>query len=102
MNLRGEIVTLVDIRGALNLTLPDVNEAAKAVVIQVDDIVAAIPVDRVFDVMYLHPSDLTAPPTAVNGDEFLRGTAPYLGKMLSVIDLPNLLDRGGLVVNEEV
>ncbi|MBW4620932.1 MAG: chemotaxis protein CheW [Cyanosarcina radialis HA8281-LM2] len=102
MNLRGEIVTLVDIRGTLNLPLPDVNAASKAVVIQVDDIVAAIPVDRVFDVMYLHPSDLTAPPTAVNGDEFLRGTAPYLGKMLSVIDLPNLLDRGGLVVNEEV
>lgn len=102
MNLRGEIVTLVDIRGTLNLPLPDVNTASKAVVIQVDDIVAGIPVDRVFDVMYLHPSELTAPPTAVNGDEFLRGTAPYLGKMLSVIDLPNLLDRGGLVVNEEI
>jgi purine-binding chemotaxis protein CheW len=102
MNLRGEIVTLVDIRGALNLPIPDGNTASKAVVIHVDDIVAAIPVDRVFDAIYLHASDLTAVPTAVDGEEFLRGTAPYLGKMLSVIDLPNLLARGGLVVNEEV
>ena len=103
MNLRGEIVTLVDIRSALKMPLAT-NTASKAIVIQVDDVVAGLPVDEVFDVMYLRSSDVKQLPTAIHSgsDEFLRGTAPYSEKMLSILDLPKILAMGGLAVNEEV
>ena len=103
MNLRGEIVTLVDIRSMLNMPLA-LGIASKAVVIDVDEMVAGVSVDEVFDIMYLHPSDLTPLPAAVHSgsDEYLLGTAPYSEKMLSVLDLPKMLSKGVLTVNEKV
>ncbi|NHC33082.1 chemotaxis protein CheW [Scytonema millei] len=104
MNLRGEIVTLVDIRQALNLSLDLDRTTSKAIVIRFNDTIAGIPVDEVFDVMYLRPSDLTPVPVAVHSanDEYLRGNAPYLEKMLTVLDLPQLLSKSSLVVDEEI
>lgn len=103
MNLRGEIVTLVDIRSALKMPIT-ANTTAKAIVIQVDDVVAGLPVDEVFDVMYLRTSDVKPVPAAIHSssDEFIRGTAPYSEKMLSILDLPKILKQGRLIVNEEV
>jgi purine-binding chemotaxis protein CheW len=104
MNLRGEIVTLVDIRGTLNLAMSPVKTGGKAVLINVDDTIAGLPVDEVFDVMYLHPQNMTAVPIAADsgGNEYLRGIAYYSEKMMSVLDLSMLFTKGGLVVNEEV
>ncbi|MBE9016100.1 chemotaxis protein CheW [Chroococcidiopsis sp. CCALA 051] len=104
VNLRGEIVTLVDIRQALNLALDRDRTTSKAIVISFNETIAGIPVDEVFDVMYLRPSDLTPVPVAVHSanDEYLRGNAPYLEKMLTVLDLPQLLSKNSLVVDEEI
>ena len=103
MNLRGEIVTLVDIRTALQMPIA-ATTAAKAIVIQFEDVVAGLPVDEVFDVMYLNPLDVKNIPVAIDSvsNEFLRGTALYLEKMLSIIDLPKIICQGSLVVNQEV
>lgn len=103
MNLRGEIVTLVDIRSVLNMPLSATSTASKAIVIRVDDLVAGVPVDEVFDVRYLRPSEVKPVPATLHfgDDEFLRGTAPYFEKMMSILDLPKILAKGGLVVNEE-
>lgn len=103
INLRGEIMTLVDIRSALNMPLATTSNESQAIVIHVDDVVAGVAVDQVFDVMYLSPSDVTPVPAAVHSssDEYLRGTAPYSEKMLSILDLAKILTKGGLAVNEE-
>jgi purine-binding chemotaxis protein CheW len=103
INLRGEIITLIDIRGILNLSTPSIETGAKAVVVGVDDIVAGLPVDEVLDVMYLSSSELNSVPVAVNANshEYLQGTASYSEKMMSVIDLSKILTDGKLVVNEE-
>lgn len=104
MNLRGEILTLVDIRSALNMSLSATKNGAKALIVSIDDLVAGFPVDEVFDVMYIHPSKITNLPVAVptGNDEYLRGTAPFLEKMLTIIDLAKLLKSNLLTVNEEV
>lgn len=53
--------------------------------------------------MYLHPKEMTPVPIAADsgGNKYLRGTAPYSEKTIAVIDLPKLLTKGGLVVDEE-
>lgn len=104
MNLRGEILTLVDIRSALNMPLAKTNNGAKAIVVNIEDLVTGFPVDEVFDVMYLQPSDINSLPLAVNSsnENYLRGTVAYSGNMLTIIDLPKLLTNKLLVVNEEI
>ncbi len=104
MNLRGEILTLIDLRGVLNLPPNGIEATSKAMVLHVDDLVAGVVVDRVYDVTYLHPKDITPIPAAVHSsnDEFLRGTAPYRDKMMTLLDVPKIFAKGDLVVNEEV
>ena len=104
MNLRGEIVTLIDIRPVLNLAGTEANRASQAVVVQVGDLVAAIVVDRIFDVTYVRSSQLGSVPSAIQSlqQEYLRGTVVYADKMMSLLDLPKILTRGGLVVDEQV
>jgi len=103
MNLRGEIVTLVDIRQVLNLPTPPVSVGSQVVVVQVDDIVAGLPVERVLEMVELNAADMR-PLSGILSDfseQYIRGTAFFQEKMLNVLDLPKIFRQGELVVNEE-
>jgi purine-binding chemotaxis protein CheW len=106
MNLRGEILTLVDIRSVLNMPIlgMEKNTNSKVMIIKIDDLVAGVTVDEVFDVMYLQPSQILSVPTAVHSanSDYLRGTASYRERMMSILDLSKILQQGDLIVNEEV
>ncbi|UZQ52860.1 chemotaxis protein CheW [Trichothermofontia sichuanensis B231] len=103
INLRGEVVTLVDISHALNLPM---NGAAKtkAMLIHLDELVAGVVVDDVLDVIYVDPHDVQPIPTALHTghDEFLEGVAPYYNQSMGILDLPKIFLKGNLVINEEV
>ncbi|ARV60237.1 chemotaxis protein CheW [Nostocales cyanobacterium HT-58-2] len=104
MNLRGEIVTLVDIRNILNLPITPIGVGSKAMVVQVDDIVAGVPIDKVFEVVYINPTEMT-PLSAIkllNNTQYFRGMAFFQEKMLIVLDFPKILTEGDLVVNEQI
>jgi purine-binding chemotaxis protein CheW len=104
INLRGEILTLIDIRQALNMPFSTPDKAPTAMVVQVGDIIAGIPVEQVCDVMYFRALDVQPLPLAVqSGSEiYLQGTAPYSQTMLSILDLAKILTRVDLTVDEEV
>ncbi len=102
INLRGEIVTLVDLRSCLNLPITSAKHNSNAVVIEIDDLVVGLPVDEVFDVIYLPQKNINPVPIAVESSnhEYLRGTTSYADKMLSIIDLSKILNQGNLEVNQ--
>lgn len=103
MNLRGEIVTLIDIRGLLNLSSNANNMSKQAMIVNINDVVAGLTVDEVLDVTYVNPAELKAVPTAVHaaGNEFLKGTALYREKMMGILDMLKILNQGNLFVEEE-
>lgn len=102
MNLRGDILTLVDIRGLLNIPLKKETAGQKAIVAQFNELLAGVPVNEVFEVIYLKPSDIRPVPAAVEAVsvEFMKGEAPYGGKMLTILDLQRILTRDELVIEE--
>ena len=107
MNLRGDILTLVDIRAVLQLPgVPEDMDAppGQVVVAQMGELRVGVLVDEVLDVLYLRPSDITPVPVAVQalGMDYLKGTAPHGTKMLSILDLNKILTTGDRVVFEEV
>ncbi|MGA1602946.1 MAG: chemotaxis protein CheW [Prochlorothrix sp.] len=97
-------MTLVDISGILNLPLTRSEQGNKAIVARLDQLVAGITVDSVFDVVYLRPADISPIPAAVHSlnDEYIRGVAPYQEQQMSILDLPKLLLSPELVVEESV
>ncbi len=98
INLRGEVMTLVDIRTVIDQ--PATPTTAKAVVVEVNDIVATIPVDEVFDVMYLAQTEMSEVPLASGQQGYFQGSTTYQDKHLRVLDLPTLFSRGELIVNQ--
>lgn len=104
MNLRGDILTLVDIRSILKIAESSPSKDAKAIVAQIDELLAGVPVDEVFEVIYLQEDKIKPVPAAIEpiSDEFIKGTFPYGGKMLSILDLQKIVTREDLIVNEEV
>ncbi|MEG3843088.1 chemotaxis protein CheW [Microcoleus sp. herbarium14] len=103
MNLRGEILTLLDIRNVLNMSA-DTKSLSKAIVVEVEDLVAGIVVDEILDIIHLNLAEIATIPAALNSAnrEYLRGTAFYEEKIIAVLNLQKLLTKGGVVVDEEV
>ena len=100
MNLRGEILTLLDISQPLSIETSNTKKLTKAVVINLDDIVAGIAVEEVFDVIDISSVDIKAIPVAVdkNTAEYLQGMITYLDQPLYLIDLSKSISQGLLTV----
>jgi purine-binding chemotaxis protein CheW len=92
-NLRGEIVTMVDLRLALNL--PSRKEPHRqAVVAQIGEVVAGISIDELHDILYLDATALDPVPVAnkTGRGSYLQSTTPYRDRVLNVLDLPKILE----------
>lgn len=99
MNLRGEVVTLIDIRAALNLPQASSRPPSKAMIAEAGDVVAGITVEDVCDILYLNPADITGLPAAAGkGSGCLQGTVPYQSTLLRVLDVLKLLAAEQLIV----
>ncbi len=102
MNLRGEIVTLVDIRHVLNLPAKPVKVGSQTVVVQVEDILAGLPVDGVSDVLYINPAEIKPVPIALQTSDavYLQSTVLVRDLTLGILDLRKIMMQGGLEVND--
>lgn len=104
INLRGEVITIIDIRGLFNLPLSMIKSENQAVIVNVEDVVVGVMIDAVNDIFMINPKDLTASETKENQVDktYLQGVIPYLEKMLGVLDLPEIILAGSLLVDEAV
>lgn len=101
MNLRGDILTLADIRGLLNI--PVGSAAAEVMVVESDELSIGVPVDKVLEVIYLRPADIASLPAAhEEKNEYCKGVVRYGESMVSILDMQKILAQGGLEVEEEV
>jgi len=102
MNLRGELLTLIDIRSALHLSPAEADKGQMTVVAQSDEMRFGIVVDRVIDVITVSATDVhgvgTTAPSRLNG--FVQGTVRYDDALLSILDLDRILREGELIIDD--
>ncbi|KAI9132763.1 chemotaxis protein CheW [Acaryochloris sp. CCMEE 5410] len=100
INLRGEVMTLVNIQTVLNLSGELSESPQKAVVFEVNDVVAGLTVDEVVNVTALSSAQIAPIPAAVSAAyrEFLQGTILYDNQYLNILDLPKMISQGVLNV----
>ena len=98
INLRGDIVTVVDLRSLLHFS--STQKANKAIVVQIDDLSAAIIVDEIFDVFSIEREQLSPIPSSVAAEikPYFHGMAIYEENLLSALDLAKIFAEGNLVV----
>lgn len=104
INLRGDILTLIDIRNFLNLSVAEEIQGNKVVVVQTEDLIVGIQVDEVLDVIKVDSYEILPSPDGAKdaSDDFEIGVLPYKKDMMALINLSKLLSSENLIVNEEV
>ncbi len=95
INLRGNVVTVIDTRSRFGLMEGEVNDNTRIIVIESERQVIGILVDSVAEVVYLRSSEIDTTPS-VGTDEsakFIQGVSNRDGKLLILVDLNKLLSE---------
>jgi purine-binding chemotaxis protein CheW len=103
MNLRGEILTVIDLCPVLKMPASKLRRK-KVVVLECDGSIAGVGIDDICELVYadrasIAPHTLTADASAC---EYLRGTVVYGNNVMSILDAAKLLRSEELVVNDEI
>lgn len=100
INLRGEVVTVVDIRQFLQLPAAELAEAPKVAILELAAMTIGVVVDDVRDAMFSTTQDLKAASTVTASADYLLGEVAYSNQIMRVLNLSSLLSDGALVVND--
>ena len=63
---------------------------------RLDQLVAGVVVDEVFDVVYVHPKEISSIPTAIHSaeNEYLKGVAKHEDSMISLFRFTQAFNPG--------
>ncbi len=93
INLRGNVVTVIDTRSRFGLMQGEITDNTRIIVIESERQVIGILVDSVAEVVYLRSSEIDSTPS-VGTDEsskFIQGVSNRDGKLLILVDLNKFL-----------
>jgi purine-binding chemotaxis protein CheW len=94
INLRGNVVTVIDGRSRFGLPLSDATEESRIIVAEVAGHVIGMLVDSVTEVVYLHQSDIdTAPNISDDSSRFIQGVSKQERYLLILVDVNKLLSE---------
>lgn len=93
INLRGNVVTVIDTRARFGLEPREVTDNTRVVVIESEKQVIGILVDSVAEVVYLKASEIDDAPNVGNEEsaQFIQGVSNREGELLILVDLDKLL-----------
>ena len=93
INLRGDIVPIIDLKKKLNLGAAELNEESKIIVVEIDTKMVGVIVDEVSEVIEIEDSKLSPPPPIIGGieAEYLKGVGKLGDRLLILLDLDKIL-----------
>jgi purine-binding chemotaxis protein CheW len=94
INLRGQIVTVIDLRRCLSLT-DRIQPSGINVIVRTGEDVVSLRVDEMGNVENVDDSQFEPPPDTLSGDhrELISGTYKMPDRLLLVLDIPNVIDQ---------
>lgn len=93
INLRGNVVTVIDTRQRFALPVGEITDNTRIVIIETGQHVVGILVDSVAEVVYLHQSEIERAPNAGNEESarFIQGVCNKNGRLLILVELEKML-----------
>lgn len=95
INLRGNVVTVIDTRKRFGLASKEPDDLSRVIVVEVEDNVIGMLVDSVAEVVYLHQSEIEPSPTVSNDESsyYIQGVCSRGEQLLILVDINKLLDK---------
>ncbi|MFZ5594648.1 MAG: chemotaxis protein CheW [Pseudomonadota bacterium] len=93
INLRGNVVTVIDTRKRFGLRTKELEDVSRIVIIEVMENVVGMLVDSVAEVVYLRTSEIESAPNVGNEESsrYIQGVSNRDNQLLILIDINKLL-----------
>ncbi len=93
INLRGNVVTVLDTRRRFGLPPKEMDDSTRIAVIEANDTVIGILVDSVAEVVEMRRSAVESSPSVGNDEssKYIEGVANHDGELLILVDIDKLL-----------
>ena len=93
INLRGNVVTVIDTRSRFGLKSSEISDSTRVVIIELEQQIVGILVDSAAEVVYLRASEIDVAPNVGNDEsaKFIQGVCNREGELLILVDLDKLL-----------
>ena len=94
INLRGNVVTVIDTRARFGLPSTEITDSTRIVIIESEEQVVGIMVDSVAEVVYLRSSEIDSAPHVGTEEsaKFIQGVCNREDQLLILVDLNKLLN----------
>jgi purine-binding chemotaxis protein CheW len=95
INLRGNVVTVLDTRMRFGLPMYETDDASRVVIVESNGNVLGILVDSVAEVVYLRSSEIESAPNVGNDEssKYIQGVYSNEGNLLILVDVNKLLSN---------
>jgi purine-binding chemotaxis protein CheW len=99
INLRGNVVTVIDTRKRFGLSSKEPDDLSRIIVVEVNDNVFGMLVDSVAEVVYLKQSDIEPSPTVNNDDNayYIQGVSSHGDNLLILVDITKFITKEDIV-----
>ena len=95
INLRGNVVTVLDTRKLLDLATSDITDSSRIMIIESGKVTVGLLVDSVAEVVNIASSEIDPPPSVGNdaGSRYIQGIYSTEQQILILIDLTKLINE---------
>ena len=93
INLRGNVVTVIDTRNRFGLMSKETDDSSRIVIIETEDHIIGILVDSVAEVVELRASEIETAPNVGNDEssKYIQGVTSIENELLILVDLNKFL-----------
>lgn len=94
INLRGEVISLIDLRQKLNMKSKDMDNNTRIIVVSHEEVVAGLVVDSSSEVMEIPIDSIDNPPVASDNQSlsYIRGVGKTEDRLIILLDLSKILE----------
>ncbi|NLW22305.1 MAG: purine-binding chemotaxis protein CheW [Tissierellia bacterium] len=94
INLRGEVIPIVDLRCKLGMEEIDLNSSGRIIVVSVNEIVVGLIVDSSSEVLEIDKENIDKPPTDSGNQyiEYINGIGKVSNRLIILLDLIKILE----------
>ena len=104
INLRGKIVSVVDLRKRFGETQTDPHKKNRVIVVESEGKLVGLIVDAASEVLRIPNADIEPPPSVLQNSEssYVTGVGKFQNRLIIMVDLKRVLQRGELRKLSEV
>ena len=97
INLRGEVIPVIDLRNKLGMETRDLDRSSRIIVVSSNEIFAGLIVDTSSDVLEIHKENIDKPPTNENEEyiDYIKGIGKIKDRLIILLDLTKILEYWG-------